>query len=501
VLPLSARYERILQYFSMSPARKSSLRPTSHVPRPVFNHHLPFTRKNWKDKHVLIFGLGQYPQGSGISAALMFAKLGANVIATDAKKEEEIAENVKRLRKFKNVSFVLGEHRLKDIEWADLIVANPRVRPSQTEMIHARKLGKIITSDIALFLDRCPAQVIAVTGTRGKSTTSTMIAEMLKAAKKKVWLGGNILVSPLTFLSKVKKNDVVVLELSSWQCESLGSAQNQPHISVITNMMRDHLNTYNGMEDYAEAKAQIFRHQKPTDYTILNADDEYGKRWIKEAASMVRTFGKSKRRDASYDARQLYLDGKKLFEIRSLTLMGEHNVKNALAASLAASLAGASKSAIQKTLKVFKPLENRLQFIKTVKGIAYVNDTCATTPDGAIAAYRALKPRYDHLWFIMGGADKELEYEELGDELKKGKDRVGVFVFPGNASDKLVKELTDQEVGFEHVSNMQEAVARAAEVAMSGDAVILSPAAASFGLFKNEFDRGEQFVKEVKKLK
>lgn len=479
---------------------KRPSRLTSHVSRLAFNHHLPFTRANWKDAKVLIFGLGQYPQGSGISAALTFAKLGSRVVVTDAKKEEEIAANVKRLKKFKNVSFVLGEHRLQEVEWADVIVANPRVRPSQAEMIHARKLGKVVTSDIALFLDRCQAPVVAVTGTRGKSTTSTIIAEMLKASKKKVWLGGNILVSPLTFLSKVKKSDVVVLELSSWQCESLGSAQKQPHISVITNMMRDHLNTYNGMEDYAEAKAQIFRHQKPNDFIILNADDEYGKRWIKEAASDIRTFGKSKRRDASYDARSMYLGGKKLFDVRLLTLMGEHNVKNALAASLAASLAGASKSAIQKTLKTFKSLENRLQLIKSVKGVAYVNDTCATTPDGAIAAYRALKPRYDHCWFILGGADKELEYLELAEELKKGKDRVGAFVFPGNASEKLMKELVRCGVGFEQVSNMQEAVARASEVAMSGDVVVLSPAAASFGLFKNEFDRGEQFVKEVKKI-
>lgn len=478
--------------------KKRSQQPDAPFTRQSFNYHLPFVKKDWKDVNVLIFGLGQYPQGSGISAALTFARLGSKVVVTDAKKEEEIAENVKRLKKFKNVTFMLGEHRLQDVEAADLIVANPRVRPTQVEMVHARKLGKIVTSDIALFLDRCPATVIAVTGTRGKSTTSTLIAEMLKTAKKKVWLGGNILVSPLTFLSKVKKNDAVVLELSSWQCESLGSAQKQPHVSVVTNMMRDHLNTYEGMEDYAEAKAQIFRHQKPTDFIVLNADDEYGKRWIKEAASDVRTFGKSKNRDASYDAKSMYLEGKKFFDIRSLTLVGEHNVKNVLAASLAASLSGASKTAIQKTLKSFKPLENRLELIKIVKGIAYVNDTCATTPDGAIAAYRALKPRYDHLWFILGGADKELEYAELADELKKGKDRVGAFVFPGNASEKLIKELKRCGVGFEHVSNMQEAVLRASEVAMAGDAVVLSPAAASFGLFKNEFDRGEQYVKAVK---
>lgn len=469
--------------------------------RTRFDHHLPFNRSNWKNAKVLIFGLGQYPQGSGISAALTFAKLGCDVVVTDAKKEEEIAGNVKKLQKYKNVSFVLGEHRLKDIEWADLIVANPRVRPTQKEMIHARKLGKIVTSDIALFLDRCPAPVIAVTGTRGKSTTSTLIAAMLKEGKKHVWLGGNILVSPLTFLSKVKKSDVVVLELSSWQCESLGSAIHQPHISVVTNMMRDHLNTYQGMDDYAEAKAQIFRHQKPDDVVILNADDEYGKEWIKEAPSDVRVFGKSKRRDASYDARSLYLDGKKLIDVRSLTLIGEHNVKNVLAASLAASLAGVSKTAIQKALKTFKPLENRLEQIRIVKGVSYINDTCATTPDGVIAAMKAMKSRAHFLFFIMGGADKELEYAELANEFKKMKASVGAFVFPGNASDKLIKEFARQGIVYEEVPDMKTAVQRASETAQSGDAVILSPGAASFGLFKNEFDRGERFVTLVRKMK
>lgn len=478
--------------------KKTPSRLTRPSPRPSFDFHLPFTRKSWKDVKVLIFGLGQYSQGSGISSALTFAKLGCDVVVTDAKKEVEIAGNVKKLKKFKNVSFVLGEHRLKDIEWADVIVANPRVRPTQAEMVYARNLGKTVTSDIALFLDRCPAMVIAVTGTRGKSTTSTLIAEMLKEGKKHVWLGGNILVSPLTFLSRVKKTDVVVLELSSWQCESLGSAIHQPHISVVTNMMRDHLNTYQGMEDYAEAKAQIFRHQKPEDFVILNADDEYGKKWIKEAPSEVRSFGKSIRRDASYDARSLYLSGKKLIDVRMLALIGEHNVKNALCAVLASSLTGISKSAIQKTLKTFKPLENRLEQIRVVKGVTYVNDTCATTPDGVIAALKAMQSRAHFLFFIMGGADKELEYAELANEFKKLKKKIGVFVFPGNASDKLIKEFEKQGIAYEEVPDMKTAVMRASETAQSGDAVILSPGAASFGLFKNEFDRGEQFAREVK---
>lgn len=174
-----------------------------------------------KKKRVLILGLGQYPKGSGISAAMFFAKLGAEVTVTDLKKAKDLAGNLSRLKRYRHIRYTLGRHNPADIRRSDLIVANPRVRPDAKELRLARKLGIPVTSDIAVFLEQCPATVIAVTGTRGKSTTSSMIAAMLKESGRCVWLGGNILVSPLTFLSRIRSGDVVVLELSSWQCESL----------------------------------------------------------------------------------------------------------------------------------------------------------------------------------------------------------------------------------------------------------------------------------------
>ena len=461
--------------------------------------HAPLTRALWKDKRVLILGLGQYPKGSGVSAALVFAKLGARVTVTDEKPESEMKANVARLRKHENVRFVLGKHELSDIDGAEIIVANPRVRPSSPMMKRARKKRIPVTSDIALFLDRCPAQVVAITGTRGKSTTATLIAKMLKESKKRVWLGGNILVSPLTFLSGVKPKDIVVLELSSWQCESLGASLRQPHVSVITNLKRDHLNAYEGMEDYAEAKAQIFRHQEPDDAVVLNADDTYGRKWMSEAPSSVLTFGKKGKR-ATIRNGILRLDGKDIIRADRLRIIGEHNALNACAAMIAAREVGASIAGIKKALTSFKGLENRLQFIREVRGVSYVNDTTATTPDGTIAACKAMLPRVRFLFFIMGGSDKELEYEELGKLFQKSKKCIGVFLLPGNASDKMKREFNRHGIAYEEVADMKTAVRRASETAESGDAVILSPAAASFGLFKNEFDRGEQFVKAVKKV-
>ena len=174
---------------------------------------------NWKGKKVLILGLGQYPKGSGISSAIFLAKQGAILRVTDQKKENDLKANVTRLRRFKNIKIILGKHRDEDIRWADVIVRNPRVRPSSKEMLLASKLGKKIESDITLFLEKCPCTVIGVTGTRGKSTTSTLISEMLKASGKRVWLGGNILVSPLTFLKTSNRRTLSYLNfpVGNWR--------------------------------------------------------------------------------------------------------------------------------------------------------------------------------------------------------------------------------------------------------------------------------------------
>jgi UDP-N-acetylmuramoylalanine--D-glutamate ligase len=457
-------------------------------------------------KRVLILGLGQYAKGSGISAALFYARQGAEVRVTDQKKEKDIAANVQRLKKFKNVSFVLGQHRLKDVQWADVIVRNPRVRPNSPEMLLATKLGKRMESDITLFLKRCKCPIVGVTGTRGKSTTTTLIAEMLKRSGKRVWIGGNILVSPLTFVEKIKPKDIVVLELSSWQLESTGAVGISPHVSVVTNLMRDHLNTYDGMEDYAEAKAQIFRHQKPDDIAVLNADDENGRCWKNEAPGRVLSFSaKSKSSDGFLTKKTLDwidpINGKRetLLHRKDIKLLGEHSAMNILAACLAARVAGATISAIRSVAKNFSGIPDRLELIREVRGIKFINDTTATTPDATIAAILSISPISKTIRLIAGGADKELLFDELADVLKKKK--VTVTLFEGTAFLPLSDALKEHEVNFQVVSSMKEALYYHVKNAKAGDSVLLSPGCASFGLFKNEFDRGAQFKKLVKRLK
>lgn len=450
-----------------------------------------------RGKRVLVLGLGQYPKGSGISAALFAIRKGAVVRVTDQKNERDISTNVRRLKRFKNVTFRLGGHDPKDIRWADVIIRNPRVRPTSPEMKLAAKLGTRVESDISLFLAACPATVVGVTGTRGKSTTSTLVADMLKRSGRRAWLGGNILVSPLTFLDRVRRNDVVVLELSSWQLETVGSIGVSPPIACVTNVMRDHLNTYGSMDEYAESKAQIFRHQTSDGCVVLNMDDAYGKRWIAEAPGTVLRHSKreTKMSDGWLSGEGLmFRSGRKkirLVERASLKAKGEHMERNMLAAALTAKAAGASLRAIRSSLLAFRGLPHRQEIVAVKRGITFVNDTTATTPDGTIAALRTFAPLHGTLRLILGGADKELEFAGLARELKRR--RTDVALLPGTAHAKLASALRAARVRFEDAADLPDAFSRLLDRANTGDAVVLSPGCASFGLFANEFERGERF--------
>lgn len=428
---------------------------------------------------VLILGLGQYPQGSGVAAALYFAKQGHDVIATDLKKANQLGSNVQALKRFKNVRFTLGRHDVKDVRWADLIVRNPRVRRDSPEMREAARRGVPLESDLSIFLKSCPCPVIGVTGTRGKSTTTMMLYEILRAAKKwrKVWLGGNILVSPLTFIDRVKPTDIVVLEMSSWQLEATGEAGVSPHVAVWTNLMRDHLNSYSSMEEYAEAKAQIFRHQRENDVVILPAERRFDA-YAKEApGKVVRVGGVAYATGAS----------------------GEHNASNASMAAAAAREVGVSPSTIRKVLKAFTGLPYRQQIVGVKRGITFVNDTTATTPDGTLAALRVFHApkKENRVHLIFGGADKELEFEEVAAELGKRHD-VAAYVLPGDAEKKYLPLFKKHHVAFERVQNLKDAFRKIKQTATKGDFVLLSPGATSFAQFKNEFDRGDQFNALVK---
>ena len=434
---------------------------------------------------VLILGLGQYPQGSGVAAALYFAKKKDEVIVTDLKEASALRDNVNQLKKFMNVRLRLGREDVKDLDGVSLVVRNPRVRDDNPIIREAKRRGIAIESDVSLFLRQCPAAVIGVTGTRGKSTTTALLAEMLKAwKKKKVWVGGNILVSPLTFVRRVKADDLVVLELSSWQLEATGAAGLSPHIALWTNLMRDHLNTYPDMAAYAEAKAQIFRHQKPDDVVLL-PNDVFFNVYAQTAPGRVTRFGKATGQEV------------KLVKSVKMKLEGAHNVDNALAATAVAMEVGVPATIIKKVLRTFEGLSNRQEVIKVAKGVTYVNDTTATTPDATIAALKRFAGK-GTIHLIFGGADKELEFDEVAKEIKKKK--VNVTVLSGTAEKKIEQAFKKGGVSFARAGSLSDALSQILKNVKKGDTVLLSPGCASFGMFKNEFDRGEQFKALVKRV-
>ncbi len=466
-----------------------------------------------KGKKVLIMGLGLYREGSGISAAKFFIGKGAQVTVTDLKTKDELKSQLGEIKEFcrksripnpeSRIRYVLGRHRLEDFKRADIVVQNPGVRRGSEYLVAAEKAGAKTVSDISVFLSLAPTNnIIGVTGTRGKSTTTAIIHKMLKSMDAHAEMGGNILRSPFVFLNKLHEDTPVVLELSSWQCESLERIKKSPYIAVFTNLMRDHLNTYKGMADYAVAKSLVYKYQSPEDIVILNRDNEWTRKLGKNVSS--RRFWFSLRPFAGENG-IFVKNGKIIFrldgaeeavaEVSDVAMTGAHNLQNALAAVCAVRLSGVGSAAIRKVLKNFKGLPNRMEEVREVKGVKFINDTTATTPDATIAALKSLG-KGKNVILIFGGADKKLEYGSAAPVVKKFAK--AVVLLPGTAEAKIKKALRGARIY--PAASMKEAVKTAVKLAGRGDCILLSPGAASFGLFKNEFDRGEQFIEAVKRV-
>ena len=437
----------------------------------------------FKSKKVLVMGLGLH--GGGVGVAKFFCEQGAEVLVTDLKTEDKLQESLNKLKKFKNIKYTLGKHEEKDFLWVDLILKNPDVPATSPYLEIARKNGKQIETDVSLFFKLSGAFIIGVTGTKGKSTTASLIYHILKSKFKKTFLAGNIGISPLELLPKIKKRDKVVLELSSFELEGLNQS---PNIAVITNIMPDHLNRYGNMAEYIESKKIIFKHQNKNDFLVLNADDSH-----------CACLPAGRRQFAEY-AKSKIIYFSKITAPNGFQLLGEHNLLNLSAATEVAKLLKITQKDIDKSIKSFKGVSSRQEFVREVKGVKYFNDTTATMPEATITAINTFLEGFPNsrIILICGGQNKGLKYKDLATKIGERVDEV--IMLPGTASEKI-KEGLGGYTRLHEVSTMRDAVRKAKELAEKNDVVILSPAAASFNLFKNEFDRGEQFVKAVKELK
>ncbi|MDX9913440.1 MAG: UDP-N-acetylmuramoyl-L-alanine--D-glutamate ligase [Candidatus Moranbacteria bacterium] len=461
----------------------------------------------FRNKKITVFGLGLL--GGGLGVVKFIAKHGAKkIIVTDIKSKEELRRSIEKLKGIKNIEFILGYHRIEDFSQVDMVIKNPQI-PWDNKYIKEALNKKIpVEMDSSLFFKLCKNKIIGVTGTKGKTTTSSMIFDLLKNSGKNPIMVGVGQESVLDKLEKLRSDSIVVFELSSWRLSALGRSKLSPQIAVFKNIFPDHLNYYKGMKDYIADKENICKFQKPNDWCIVNRDDEIIQNISQRVKSQLVEFSFSRRdegRSVFYEDERIYInDGIDIREVVNkdkLANFSKHNISNLLAAIGVALALGIEFDKVKKAVSKIHSISHRLEFVTEADGVKYYNDSAATIPDAAIAAIESFdKP----VILIAGGSDKNLDFSDLA---KLISEKVkGIIFLKGNATEKLIEKLIKNTPDREHkrfeiFDSMDKAVEEAARVADRGDVVLLSPGAASFGLFENEFDRGDKFKRAVKNLK
>jgi UDP-N-acetylmuramoylalanine--D-glutamate ligase len=494
---------------------------------------------NLKGKHVAVLGMGV----EGYASAFYLAKRGVKVAVLDKREDLEKPQELVDL----GVTFILGPDYLKTLSGVEIIIRSPGIKRNLPEIVKAQAKGVTVTSQTQLFFDWCPSEIIGVTGTKGKGTTSSLIYEMLKKQGMDAYLGGNIGKPPFTFLDSLTKDSKVVLELSSFQLEDLHAS---PHIAVMLMTTSEHLgadlvgtqNYHESIEAYVDAKRNIFRFQTKDDFAVINRDypasnesDIYTEGKVfqvsrergvmeegcyvedgtivvrrKNNTAVVKSTQEEKKEATDEDMLESLMsqtaaeleagyESMEIISVQDILLPGGHNLENVCAAVMAASLAGVSKHAISQVLESFKGLEHRLELVAEVAGVKYYDDSFSTTPETAIAAIQAFtQPEI----LILGGSSKNSDFSQLGTLIAKAEN-IRAIIGIGIEWERIKEEIMQHQNTIfmvEGAKDMETVVAAAAKIAQKGDVVLLSPACASFGMFANYKVRGAQFKEEVKKL-
>lgn len=451
-----------------------------------------------KDRKVAFCGLGI----SNFPVMEMFVKRGIDVTACDKREFEALGDNGDKAKKM-GVKLSLGEDYLKNID-VDIVFRTPGMKYYMDELVEMRNRGVVTTSEMELFFQLCPCNIIAVTGSDGKTTTTSIIAELLKASGKKVFLGGNIGKPLLPEIENINEDDYAVVELSSFQ---LISMRQGPNIAVVTNVAPNHLDIHKDMQEYVDAKKNILIHQDAFSKTVLNLDNEIANSFSDDVRGTVVKFS---RRNKVYNG--AYLKGDKIIysdfgketeviDIKDIFIPGMHNVENYMTA-ISAVWGIVDIETIVNVAKTFKGVEHRAEFVREFEGVKYYNDSIASSPTRTASGTLSL---YDEkIILIAGGYDKNLNYDDLGEVICN---KVKTLILMGNTADKIQNSTMKASSYKENiptiirVANMEEAVSKAREIAVKGDRVSLSPASASFDLYKNFMERGIHFKNIVNSLK
>jgi UDP-N-acetylmuramoylalanine--D-glutamate ligase len=452
---------------------------------PSLASHAPPRHRAFAGRRALVMGLGSF--GGGAGAARYLAGLGARVVATDQRPATSLARTLAELADLE-LEFVLGEHRRADFERAEIVVANPAVRPDDPLLAAARAAGALVTSEIELFLEAVRARVVAITGTQGKSSTTHMTHALLTGSGRRAHLGGNIGRSLLPSLGEIAPEDFVVLELSSYQLESLGGSAGAARAEAVAvvNVLADHLERHETLEAYAAAKRRILELLKPGGHALLPGDDR--KLWAWPCAGVKLPFTV---RDAGHGlylrAGEFRLDDEVLGRVADLAVPGDFQRANALVALGLARLCGAGPDELARALPEVRGLEHRLQDLGLYRGRRVIDNAVSTTPDSTIAALRALAPGPV---LLLGGKQKRLPLEELA---RVARERVSLAVAFGQAGPAFAAALRAEGVAVEVVSTVEAAVRVAFERGAPGAEVLFSPAGSSFDVYGNFEERAADF--------
>jgi UDP-N-acetylmuramoylalanine--D-glutamate ligase len=434
--------------------------------------------KDLRGLHVLVMGLGRF--GGGVGVTRYLAQQGAQVTVTDLADESALAESLSRIEDLP-IRLALGGHDESLLDDCDLLVVSPAVPKDRSELFQAA-VGRGIpwTSEMNLFFERCPASIVGITGSAGKSTTTAMLAAILQQDDKtRTWMGGNIGRSLLQDLPEIEPNHRVILELSSFQLEDLAALERSPHVGLLTNIAPNHLDRHGTMEAYCDAKRHIVRYQRPGDVALLPADQPEAARWTEGHSGEMRLW------DRDEVARSA-------FAPEDVRVPGAHNLRNAQAAAAAALAAGAGPEHVAPGLRSFPGLPHRLEFVREYQGVRYYNDSKSTTPDATIMALQAFSAPSV---VLVGGYDKKVSFDRLAEELVA---RARGAILLGDCRAQIgaaIRGRAGSTIGpsVKSVHDFAGGVNLARRLARPGDVVLLSPGCASYDMFTNYEQRGDAF--------
>jgi UDP-N-acetylmuramoylalanine--D-glutamate ligase len=445
-----------------------------------------------KNQRVLVVGLGK----SGVAAALFLKARGARVTVSDTKTEDELRAEIPVLLDH-GIAVETGGHGERTFRGQDLIVVSPGVPVDAAPLVQARALGETVIGEVELAAQFLPAPIVAITGSNGKTTTTTLTGEILAGAGFQTLVGGNIGTPAISLAERARTASFVVLEVSSFQLETIKAFR--PRVAVILNITPDHLDRHRTFQTYVEAKARIFDNQQDDDFAVLNADDPTTAALGGRTRAQVFWFSRKKEMEKGAcvrDGRVLFRDGNGQREIMlasEIPLKGAHNLENALAAICVGSLLGCEAKQIRRTVQQFKAVEHRLEYVATIQGVEYYNDSKATNVDATIKALESF-PANIHL--ILGGKDKGSDYTLLNELLRARVKRVYTI---GAAAAKIELHIKGA-AEIVHAETLENAVRRAAAMAKEGDVVLLAPSCASFDQFQSYEHRGRVFKEAVHAL-